>query len=578
MTDQLFNDPGEHAIIRVRVYTSVIVIFDEYNQGVRCDGIKLIVWGFVVVYSCIIALYGGARSVNFSPPQSLQRAFLHSGHAPMLVFDLEPRIQRPIFAANAHIILSGTRLPEPCRFAGAFKSLNDPPDCDRCRKPSTNLGRELFKSSPISRDECQRRIWWWPEHLQRAKSATVRDRRKDFLTAVDLDSHIQKISPLGWLHVCWNGSSSCLIKPGRKRDLAVLKAGTAKVIVSWRTTLTKVGINSLLTPPKPIAERFPTSSVICSTRNFNFCSALEMAKACIRFMSAVGVITPARRNGVIQPKRLNAASPPHSNDAQPRYFLYYGVRLCGMSDSSACYVNQTEGVVADAELKNDRFDDAVTKHLTLEQHKDSEENAEGSCVERCRNRQIRQGFDNAFDEAAKRKLELEYLKPPVICQSVAGSEAGDKLTSHDKEWAEECSSMLAACSHIMYVASGIPFLSVSDSFTRIGGFVAITPAVRSMLSNLLAIKSGLRRRWRRASNALGLIVSYRDETWSRLSSKTIGFVAVHLRRDAGPMRQPFDKVRGISISSTEEHDREGSELLVATSFVVPKLGVKKALH
>jgi hypothetical protein len=33
-------------------------------------------------------------------------------------------------------------------------------------------------------------------------------------------------------------------------------------------------------------------------------------------------------------------------------------------------------------------------------------------------------------------------------------------------------------------------------------------------------------------------------------------------------------------SSTEEHDMEDSTLLVATSFVVvvPKLGVKKALH
>ncbi|KIL55545.1 hypothetical protein M378DRAFT_17845 [Amanita muscaria Koide BX008] len=50
--------------------------------------------------------------------------------------------------------------------------------------------------------------------------------------------------------------------------------------------------------------------------------------------------------------------------------------------------------------------------------------------------------------------------------------------------------MFAACSYIMVATE------------HLACFVAIIPAARWMLSNLLAIKSGLRCRWRRASNAL----------------------------------------------------------------------------
>ncbi|KAM6501753.1 hypothetical protein JOM56_001730 [Amanita muscaria] len=68
-----------------------------------------------------------------------------------------------------------------------------------------------------------------------------------------------------------------------------------------------------------------------------------------------------------------------------------------------------------------------------------------------------------------------------------------------REWVEECSSMLAigVCSYItassVSAASGIPFLSGLDSFSRIAGFVAIIPAARWMSSNFLETKSGLER-------------------------------------------------------------------------------------
>ncbi|KIL56353.1 hypothetical protein M378DRAFT_17147 [Amanita muscaria Koide BX008] len=112
-------------------------------------------------------------------------------------------------------------------------------------------------------------------------------------------------------------------------------------------------------------------------------------------------------------------------------------------------------------------------------------------------------------------------------------------------------------------ASDIPFLSGLDSFTRIAGFVAIIPAACWMLSNLLAIKSGLRRRWRRASNAL-------ETKRGHVSIlRIIGFVTgvmLHTLEsasvmDAGLVRQPFDEYThwtatgalGAVDSSTSHH-------------------------
>ncbi|KAM6496576.1 hypothetical protein JOM56_007049 [Amanita muscaria] len=53
------------------------------------------------------------------------------------------------------------RFPEPCRFAGAVKSLNDPSNCDRCRQPSTKLGI------------CQRSVRFSCNFLHRRRSVQV---------------------------------------------------------------------------------------------------------------------------------------------------------------------------------------------------------------------------------------------------------------------------------------------------------------------------------------------------------------------------------------------------------------------
>ncbi|KAM6501751.1 hypothetical protein JOM56_001728 [Amanita muscaria] len=126
----------------------------------------------------------------------------------------------------------------------------------------------------------------------------------------------------------------------------------------------------------------------------------------------------------MQPKRLNGERELKE------------IRLPG---SSVCYVNQTEGVVADVELRNE------SERYTLEQHKDSKEHDEGT------------------------KLWLK----------AAGNAKCRFAPVH------EASSVFGA--------SSIPFLSGLDSFNRTASFVAIIPAARWMSSNFLATKSGLGR-------------------------------------------------------------------------------------